>query len=178
MGTKQMLINQLLKELAFMPNGTMRPTIVILPGKPYGEVVFVIKEDKYHIKKIAPNPSISIRNSIIETDEALGFLNMFMFSDNKELIYDCWLNYNNMMDRLMIEMLCTQDSITFEYRDNSLKINKKLSMQNGLVPFAIRYIEHSKAYRNWDDTDFEILKNSIDQKYSIYIDLWNELEII
>lgn len=168
---------QLLKDLAFEPDGTMISIIATLPDNQTGEVIFIIKEDKYHTNKAGFHPSITIRNSIIETDDALGFLNMFMISDDKELIYDCWLNYNNKVDRQMIEMLCIQERIIFEFRDSKMKKSKQFMIDNDLAPYAIRYVEHSKAYSMWSDNDFDILVNSLNHKYPIYIELWNELEI-
>jgi|GEM_PF-4729562 len=110
----------LTEALLKMPDGTMIPTIATLPDNPIGEVVFIIKESLHYIKKSGSEPSITIRNSIIETDDALGFINMFMFRDNEDLLYDCWLNYNNEISRRMLKSLCTQNRLMFEYRDSPL----------------------------------------------------------
>lgn len=58
----------LMKALASIDVGTMIPTIASLPDNPHGEVIFIIKEDRYYIKKAGVAPSITIRNSIIETE--------------------------------------------------------------------------------------------------------------
>lgn len=166
-----------MQTFAFQPRGTMIPMIITLPYNINAEVKFVIKDDIYHIKKAGHRPTITIRNSIIETDEALGFLNMFMINGESELIYDCWIDYNNKIGRQMVEILCTQERIRFEYRDSRMEKYEQFSIDNALAPFAMRYIKNSAAYNMWDENDFDILKNSIDQKYPIYIDLWDELEI-
>lgn len=168
----------LMKALGSKPYGTMIPIIATLPDNPHGEVMFVIKEDRYYIKKARTCPSITIRNSIIETDDALGFINMIMFNDSIELLYDCWLDYNNEVGRRMIGMLCTQERLIFEYVDSNMKKVKQFMIDNSIAPFAKQYTEHSIEYSKWDREEFDILKNSIYAKFPVSIDLWNELEII
>jgi len=172
--TKKTILTQ---AFAFKPCGTMIPMIITLPYNLNAEVKFVIKEDIYHINKAGHGPIITIRIGIIKTDEALGFLNMFMFNDDEELIYDYWLDYNNKIGRQMIRLLCTQERIRFEYRDSRMEKCEQFIIDNALAPFALQYEERSAASSSWNENEFDILKNSIDQKYPIYIDLWNTLVI-
>jgi hypothetical protein len=169
--------NILMEVLAFKPDGTMIPTIATLPDNTDGEVVFIIKEDKHYIRRSGIEPSIVTRYGIVETDSALGLFTMFMVNGDEDLLYDCWLNYHDEIDRQMIQKLCIQKRIIFEYRDSNMKKSKQFMMDNCLTNLAREYSIKSFEYGNWATEDFNILKSSIDNKYPIYIDLWNELEI-
>jgi hypothetical protein len=167
----------LMEALAFKPNGTLIPTIATLPDNPDGEVVFIIKEDKHYIRRAGIEPSIVTRNGIVETDSALGFFTMFMINGDDELIYDCWLNYHDDTQKRMIQKLCIQKRVIFEYRDSNMKKSNQFMMENCLAPLAREYSIKGLEYGHWTTEDYNILKNSMESKYPIYIDLWNELEI-
>jgi hypothetical protein len=167
----------LMEALAFKPDGTLIPTIATLPDNPDGEVVFIIKEAKQFIKKAGLEPYIIIRNSIVETDNAFAFFNMFRFNDDIDLTYDCWLNYHNEIDRKMIAKLCIQKRIIFEYRDSNMKKITQFMIDNTLAPTAREYSLKSFEYGSWSNNDFDILKYSLNNKYPVYMDLWDELEV-
>lgn len=168
-------MEKVIQKLYSKPIGTMAATVSSLLDS-NDEVILAIKESNFLINTISTDEPINIRGCIIESENSFALVVMFMFNNDRNLMYDLWLNFYDDSDVLVLDRLCEKERIIINYYDSNMKQSKQFVTDNCLMGLSKEYIDKSIEKDYWNNNDFEELKKNINDSLQSIDIMWDNLE--
>lgn len=155
--------------------GTITPVVCSVSDNKNGEVAFIIKDEIGYIKRVNDCPEITFRNGLVNVNNVIAFVNIVNLNNDKDLMYESFIDYYNPIGKDIINSLCTQNRIIFQFRDKNLKKSRQFIVKNRLNKLAIKYREKCLQCKPWTVKDYEIGKYIIHREYEDVVDIWHKL---
>lgn len=138
------------------------------------QAAFVIIDNTFSIKRIGANPSISIRGAVYQADTTVLLVLMFKINDNDLYIYRCCIGYHDKQKQI-IDLLCDQDNLVIEFRDNDYKRSKQVMLSNKVKTFARTFRGVAAGLRSHDHQSIGLLQDQLYKRYDTIECLWEAL---
>ena len=155
--------------------GTITPIMCNISDNKNGEAVFIIKDEIGYIKRVNNQPKVEIRNGLVNVNNIVAFINIVNLNDDIDLMYEFFLDYNDLLGKEIVDSLCYQERIIFQFRDKYLKRAGQFVIGNSLKKQAIKYREACMKNKPWSQKDFEVAKFLIHERYEDVVDIWYKL---
>ncbi len=155
--------------------GTITPIMCNISDNKNGEAVFIIKDEIGYIKRVNNQPKVEFRSGLVNVNNILAFINILNINDDMDLMYEFFLDYHDVLGKEIINSLCCQERIIFQFRDKYLKRVGQLVIRNRLKNQAIKYKEACMKNTSWSQKDFEVAKFLIHERYEDVVNIWYKL---
>lgn len=133
------------------------------------EIVFVIKDFDYKVRRLADKPYANVRASIEDNCTASGLLNLVQFGNSKSNIYHSWFDKTIQLKELM--HLVNQNKLLYYFVNERNRVVDILAIPNSLNDIAYKYLHRED--RIWNVSEFDTLVYETMRKHKSRAGLWN-----
>lgn len=130
-----------------LPAGLLIAMNVVAKDTKQIETVFLVREDDNYIRKLGKNPIFEIINTVVIKNGIVALFNMIMINNNKDLLYDFWLNYHEQEQQLS-KHLSSQERLIFMFINEKGQVQRKIAIPNNLRTIVQSYNELTKSSEN------------------------------
>lgn len=133
------------------------------------EVVFVIKDFDYKVRRLADMPHANTRASIEDNGAASGLLNLVQFGNSKSNIYHSWFDKTIQLKELML--LANQKKLLYYFVNERNWVVDISAIPNSLNDIAYKYLHREDPI--WNVSEFDTLIYETMRKHKSRAGLWN-----
>lgn len=133
------------------------------------EIVFVIKDFGFKIRKLVDMPYSNVRASIEDNGTASGLLNLVQFGNSKSNIYHCWFDKTIQLKQLT--HLVYQKKLVYYFVNEKNHVVDILAIPNELNEIAYKYLHREDVL--WTVSEFDNLVYETMRRHKSRSGLWD-----